>query len=386
MPLFDSKFAFGSKLEHRIGGNMRAARSYARHQVVAGQAGGARLAVTNGYAKHIGRVGALAVALGVGAAIATVPGVAHADETSGPNPSTSTSSDANEASSTPSKVGPTSTKPSSTSTEPSSTSTVPSKLDSQSPGDQPGGSSSSSETVTSDDRSKPGPADEDTTGSPKATEPADTKDESPLEPRGTRDNAPSVGLKRARTLRQNISGTTETARNQDADTQPVKKTDDASQQSQSSAGSAQARVSVAIATAGQGPDSVDQASTTTFSAQETASAASEPMAALATIQKTVVNMAAGLVGALLAPLSPSGTPPESPTLLGLLAWARQQSAETFNRLKPASTVGETTQVDPPPGEPLDDLLAEAQVNVLADAQAVTGDAAPMQAEVAAAAA
>ncbi len=32
-----------------------------------------------GYAKHVGRVGALAVALGIGAAVATTPGVAWAD-------------------------------------------------------------------------------------------------------------------------------------------------------------------------------------------------------------------------------------------------------------------------------------------------------------------
>ncbi len=32
-----------------------------------------------GYARHIGRVGALAVTLGVGVAIATTPGIAYAD-------------------------------------------------------------------------------------------------------------------------------------------------------------------------------------------------------------------------------------------------------------------------------------------------------------------
>ncbi len=37
-----------------------------------------------GYAKHVGRVGALAVALGIGAAVATTPGVAWADGESEP--------------------------------------------------------------------------------------------------------------------------------------------------------------------------------------------------------------------------------------------------------------------------------------------------------------
>src|SRR5688572_10252523 len=34
----------------------------------------------SGYARHIGRVGALAVALGIGAAVASTPGVAWADD------------------------------------------------------------------------------------------------------------------------------------------------------------------------------------------------------------------------------------------------------------------------------------------------------------------
>ena len=35
----------------------------------------------NGYGRHIGRVGALAVALGIGVAVASTPGVAWADDT-----------------------------------------------------------------------------------------------------------------------------------------------------------------------------------------------------------------------------------------------------------------------------------------------------------------
>ena len=44
-----------------------------------------------GYARHIGRVGALAVTLGVGAAIANTPGIAYADSP-GASPSGDTSS------------------------------------------------------------------------------------------------------------------------------------------------------------------------------------------------------------------------------------------------------------------------------------------------------
>ncbi len=49
-----------------------------------------------GYAKHVGRVGALAVALGIGSAIAAVPAWA---DTSDPEPSSSAPSSSNESSS-----------------------------------------------------------------------------------------------------------------------------------------------------------------------------------------------------------------------------------------------------------------------------------------------
>ena len=64
--------------------------------------------MTGAYAKHIGRVGALAVALGVSGAMGTMPGVAWADESPSGASSSSTSSESN------------STSPPSTS-EPSST-------------------------------------------------------------------------------------------------------------------------------------------------------------------------------------------------------------------------------------------------------------------------
>src|SRR3954466_8184176 len=53
-----------------------------------------------GYAKHVGRVGALAVALGIGAAVATTPGVAWAegpDDGAPPPPPASQPADGGEA-------------------------------------------------------------------------------------------------------------------------------------------------------------------------------------------------------------------------------------------------------------------------------------------------
>ena len=73
-----------------------------------------------GYAKHIGRVGALAVTLGVGVAVATTPGIAYADPSdSPPPPGDSASATAGEKSASKTKPASTSspTKPSSTHTE-----------------------------------------------------------------------------------------------------------------------------------------------------------------------------------------------------------------------------------------------------------------------------
>ncbi|MET0474193.1 MAG: hypothetical protein ABW001_06085, partial [Mycobacterium sp.] len=46
-----------------------------------------------GYAKYVGRVGALAVTLGVGVAVATMPGIAYADPSEGSGDSASSSTE-----------------------------------------------------------------------------------------------------------------------------------------------------------------------------------------------------------------------------------------------------------------------------------------------------
>ena len=105
------------------------------------------------YSKYIGRVGALAVALGIGGAIATAPGVAWADE-----PSASSASDASSrstASSSASDESSTSTSSASNSPSTRPTSTTPSEHssddDTGGPVSQSGASISSSEIVTNDE-------------------------------------------------------------------------------------------------------------------------------------------------------------------------------------------------------------------------------------------
>jgi glucose/arabinose dehydrogenase len=112
--------------------------------------------MTTAYAKYIGRVGALAVALGVSGAVATTPGVAWADESSSSASSSSTASESNPTSSSSVSAS----DPSSTSTSPgsspssigptSTTSSEPATDESGVGADAPVASASSSETVSTD--------------------------------------------------------------------------------------------------------------------------------------------------------------------------------------------------------------------------------------------
>ncbi len=74
-----------------------------------------------GYARYVGRVGALAVALGVTGAVATTPGIARADDTS-PSSSSSSSSSASSSSSSSSSSAADATSPT---TDPSATEATP---------------------------------------------------------------------------------------------------------------------------------------------------------------------------------------------------------------------------------------------------------------------
>lgn len=75
---------------HRAGDNSAQAGVWAARQILVNEgstSGGRRHAVkpNTGYARYIGRVGALAVSLGVGMAVATSPGVAYAETESDPD-------------------------------------------------------------------------------------------------------------------------------------------------------------------------------------------------------------------------------------------------------------------------------------------------------------
>jgi len=123
------------------------------------------------YAKYIGRVGALAVALGVGLAIASTPPVASA-EPSDPSSSTSDSSSTNKPSASTGTSS--STKTASTGSEPSSTDQSDGTDSSPSKPESPSGSTEAS------DADADGPADD-------ATEDGDTEEADGVEPTSDED-------------------------------------------------------------------------------------------------------------------------------------------------------------------------------------------------------
>ena len=311
---------------------MRAATSYASYRPAEWGAGSGATPLPNGYAKHIGRVGALAVALGVGAAVVALPGVAWADDPTGSSPPTSTSSEANASPST-------STVDSSTPREAAQANSAGS-TDPNSTNDKPGASATATETVTSDgvivrssggahtsnvddgaaDADENQPSDDDTTVPPKGG--ANTEDASPRQ-------AVTHGQRRT------ISGATRFARKQAADAPSSAKADAVEQVQSSSSGTVDAPARIADTTADQG-----------FSTPTFAPATADSMPTIAAIPRTVITVAADLIRTVLGTIGPgTGAPPESPTLLGLLAWGRQQLVQALSGQGATSTVGQTTQLE-----------------------------------------
>jgi glucose/arabinose dehydrogenase/regulation of enolase protein 1 (concanavalin A-like superfamily) len=314
------------------------------------------LAVVSAHAKYIGRVGALAIALGVGAAVAAVPGAAWADDSSGAVASTSASSDENAPSATASAGN------GSTAGEAAAaTSGQPSAPDSGAIVRSSGGphTSRTEDGAGVADATEPGRSDEDIAND----------DDSPQVEHDKRDAVTPTGSRHNRVQRENNADTAEVARKRPAESPPSSKTQATGQRPRAMDADASVPVSKAVATDNQVHDVVDQPSVTTLSAPETKSVSPAPVAALMEVPKTAINLATGLIGALFGAGPSPASPPESPTLWGLLAWARQQFAEAFTRRTPSSTVGQTAEVDPPDEQPSsDELLTQSQTTELAQSE------------------
>jgi glucose/arabinose dehydrogenase/regulation of enolase protein 1 (concanavalin A-like superfamily) len=341
------------------------------------EATNSRPVVATTYAKYIGRVGGLAVALGIGGALATPPAIAWADEPSAT--ASSTSSEANQSSeTTPTGANPPATVPTSTPSKDTTTTNS-----SASAGDTPknDSESSSSETVATPGtgvvvRSSGGAL---TSGGGDTTK---TTDEDPLGPGQDEQKVPA-----------------ESEANPSADDptpQPTSTTPPASRHEKNSsttqvtpvtAGtSASASMTRAVKTESQpsamrSPDTAVSKTTasnavvdaqtfaladhnsatalTTLSNPVSSTPDPHPIAtAIRTVVTTATQMFTDVVASVFGP-TPAGSP-QTPIAWALLGWVQQQIGAAFGYQPRSSDPTLTTEVEPTPTteDPTIEALAE----------------------------
>ena len=283
-----------------------------------------------GYAKHIGRVGALAVTLGVGVAMATTPGVALADpsgsSSTGDSSSTSASSSANTSSST-SKTS---------STDKTEKGSADSDDADSSASDPTSASDSANESTTTADDTEGAdePATEPDEDTPSAdTPPAkgdnETQDPATDEPvkHKTSKPAPSAHVNNVPDASDDVESTVAAATQlseKKSPTQSIAGTDDSS---------VTARTAVMTTAA------------TTFADISAPAAAAVPQP-----RPTLVSVVTDFVAAVLQPLLSWGTgsPIQLPVLFGMLSAVRDELERAlFRRTAPVASQQDVVQlVDP----------------------------------------
>ncbi len=271
-----------------------------------------------GASSYVGRVGGLAVALGVGTAIATGNGVASADTTDSPPPPPSTNSSTTEPSTTDTQpVDPTTTPEASespesdTTTETKTATTV-----------TPGVVSAQTNTGTSGTTAEEEPAE---TADPEPTEteePEPTETEEPNEEPGTPTEEPTA----VQTAKPKDTAPTTAA---EPSTTLSARTIQSSDPASASVIQEPANVAVfadARALAAAGPINVSP-----MMAATTPAPAPPPAPDLLT---AAVNMVSSVVNWVLNPLAGAAptTPAQPPLIWGLLAFARREFENFFNAL------------------------------------------------------
>ena len=315
--------------------------------------------VTTVYGKYIGRVGALAVALGVGGALSTTPGVAWADDSSSSVGSKSTSSESNSSSSSPesnsSSSSPSSGSSSSSVGQASTTSSEASTDESESSADE-SETSTSSETITTHEsgaivRSSGGQHNSRKTRTNGAV--SSTDDDTPASTRAGQVAPPAASA----------SAKTSAA-------SPLPRSSSATSIRLAPADTTSVRLITAAATDGQAADRANQRPTTRFTPQASTSNAPQLIETAIGPADTPMSKPANLVAAALASLLDPGPedPPESPVLLAVLAWARRQSTQELAD----QTTMQTDQLQPQTtaeASPADGVSPAAGLNALAEVSA-----------------
>ena len=335
-----------------------------------------------GYARHIGRVGALAVTLGVGVAIATTPGISYAspsgsstssDSSSGTS-SSGTSSSGTSSSGTSSRTSSSGTdRPSTSGTDGASTNGTDG-TDGTDPSDSTDDSSEGTETPADDtadedtaadedaeevddaDDPTPGGLDEDTPpgAGDEGTPPVETPEEDDVVPES------ASGDSAAQQLASETDGVRSFARSDVSD--QVDSTDDeAAGASTESDGRQVQTFSIVSEDEGSGTQSFmrTMAATTTMAAVTTAPAP-RPRPRLVSI---ISDFVSNLVAAVLNPLmgSGDGSPIQMPILSAVLAAVREEFQRSMTRrTAPAASQYTVTQLtgpkDKPPADPTPNVL------------------------------
>ncbi|MDT5314533.1 MAG: large repetitive protein, partial [Mycobacterium sp.] len=337
--------------------------------------------VTTSYVKYIGRVGALAVSLGVGMAVATTPCVAHAGTDPDSDAAASTSSGgadgqtASQSSTGPSTSNTTTANTTSTNTTTTAT-TDPEPTTSSSTNSQPAtadgdgvpkmnvSSSGGAHTSTygTDGKSDDTPA-ATSTHTDEATTPtsADTALSSSEQPTVVVEPTPEpTAVPVAEESHDSPSEATETAAvpetppvNQGSDhemasTQPSAEAAKGVDADTVSTSASEVGVQVLSVVEDDAPPvAADALRATAFSALFVPPPPVDPVAALLAVPVTVVNFFSGFVGALLTPfLAPSpAAPAQLPILWTVLAWVRREITHTFFNQSPIAnpiqTVGQS---------------------------------------------
>ncbi len=341
-------------------------RGTAPESAILANAARQRARVDSGYSRFIGRVGALAVALGIGGAIATNPGIARADDSqpsagtdqpssveNSESSSTSSSTAAPQSPSTPSSspIGPPagSVDPHDT-TAKAATSEAVTALDDGVVVRSSGGAHTSDDDNKSDD-------DPEEPTIPESTELDDADDgaEEPSVPPDTTPPAVTPGVSDERQIpsASEKASTPETAPPATALTATTVTSDEPRT---TDADGVAARLSTVDT-----EQIFDQAALSVARIAAEPPAAPDPIGALMAVPRALITVAFSMVDAVLTPFLgpiPTTPTPDTPLLLAVLGWVRRQFAEALQVGPYAPTaptaVAAVAEGVHPPGEPLED--------------------------------
>ena len=303
------------------------------------------------YARYVGRIGALAVALGISGAMATTPAVAWADESS-----TSDSSSSSESNHESSSADPSSTPGSSSGSNHASISSDRSTAESGGGARAKDTSKSLSEKIkaarsgvivrssggahtSSGNDASPG-AD----GDQAEDESQGTKETTKQQPTGSEER-PVVPT--ATKARAEAGSDTKRAISPDAGVTAVSPETHANgQQTRVSRNATAAQLNTPSAPGGDTADLTDQTLANTFATLSTKTSSAREETATPIAPSTFISVARNLISAAVSPFfapDPTTIPPESPLLWAVLGWVRRQFAQPFADQTPAAAVVLTSQ-------------------------------------------